>query len=331
MDDLDAGSLFAELHIAAWPPPITQTLLRKSDGRLTLTVRGKPSGRLRVALERQGYEPIVVRTVHLRLRAPTVLKATVAWRGTEAVVAAGGQVIGSTDTFNPEGVVTPAEVEQTAAPLDHVDNARMRDLRRKQVAAFLSNSLSAGALAERWMADLAEDTKVLGDLTVLIRQGHGHHLPGLMRAIRLLVLGDDREPALLQFCAGMVDTPLILCTPAQPARAETPSAMLAAAFAVAPARDAAHGLAIDVDAWLRTEVPWTDGNLPIGWLLRQVDEALAPGRRENRSALDAELVRAPEVAAALCTFAVSLCDLAEEVMRAPVREQVEPPTIQAAQ
>ena len=85
MDDLAQGRVAAELQIGAWPPPVTQTLLRKSDGRLMLTVKGKPSGRLRVALERDGFEPIVVRTVHLLLRAPTILKIQIVWRGNDAV------------------------------------------------------------------------------------------------------------------------------------------------------------------------------------------------------------------------------------------------------
>src|SRR5690349_21309360 len=72
VNDLGAGRVAAELHIGAWPPPVTQTLLRQGNGRLSLTVRGKPSGRLRVALERAGFAPIVVRTVHLRLRTPTI-------------------------------------------------------------------------------------------------------------------------------------------------------------------------------------------------------------------------------------------------------------------
>ena len=41
--------------------------------------------------------------------------------GALAVVAAAGQVIGSTEQFDPEGVVSPAEIEQSAPPVDHVD------------------------------------------------------------------------------------------------------------------------------------------------------------------------------------------------------------------
>ena len=69
-DDLAEGNLFLELQLAAWPPQVTQTLLRKRDTRHALLVRAKPSGRLRVELHREGYEPLVVRTLHLRLRAP---------------------------------------------------------------------------------------------------------------------------------------------------------------------------------------------------------------------------------------------------------------------
>jgi hypothetical protein len=165
VDSLADGSLFAELQISTWPPAVTQTLLRKSDGQRTLVVRGKPSGRLRVMLEREGYQPIVVRTVHLRLRAPTILKVNVTWRGTDMVVAASGQVIGSSREFDPQGVLAPAEVEQTAAPIDHVDNARARDLRGRQIAALFSDRGGATeALAARWLGDLGQAANVLADL-----------------------------------------------------------------------------------------------------------------------------------------------------------------------
>jgi hypothetical protein len=332
MDDLAAGNLFAELQIASWPPPVTQTLLRKNDGRLALTVRGKPSGRLRVSLERAGHEPIVVRTMHLRLRAPTVLKVNVIWRGDVAAVVAAGQVIGSSQTFVPEGVVTPAEVEATAAPTDHADNARVRDLRRRQVAAFVSGSISAGGVAEHLLADLGEDVQVLGDLATLVLQGRHHHLPGLLHAMRLMVLGDEREPALLQFCAGLVDAPLLFYVPASPAKAQTQADLLASALDVASVRDPQHQLAIDLDAWLRHDVAWTDGSLPLGWLLRQMDDALQADRlRSATPVVSDETLHVPSVVEALGELALCLCRLAEATMGADLKAAVEPPKAQAAQ
>jgi hypothetical protein len=51
-----------------------------------------------------------------------------------------------------------------------------------------------------------------------------------------------------------------------------------ASFDVALARDPGHQLAMDLDAWLRHDVPWLNGaSLPLGWLLRQTD-ALSPSR-----------------------------------------------------
>ena len=269
VDSLADGSLFAELQISAWPPAVTQTLLRKSDGQRTLTVRGKPSGRLRVALEREGYQPIVVHTLHLRLRAPTILKVNVSWRGTDMVVAAAGQVIGSSREFDPRGVVAPAEVEQTAAPIDHVDNARARDLRRRQIAALFSGGARAPeVLAARWLSDLGLASNVLADLATLVRQGRRHHLPGMVRGIRQMVIGDDRDPALLQFCAALSGAPLAVYVPAAVAKPEQPAQLLAAALDIASARDQAHGLEMDLDVWLRHDVPWVDGaSLPLGWLL----------------------------------------------------------------
>lgn len=331
VDDLADGSLFAELQITSWPPAVTQTLLRKSDGQRALTVRGKPSGRLRVALERPGYPPIVVRTVHLRLRAPTVLKVNVAWRGTEMVVAAAGQVIGSSHEFDPQGVVTPAEVEQTAAPIDHVDNARARGLRGRQVAALFSDRGGAAqALAARWLADLGQAANVLADLATLVRQGRRHHLPGLVRGIRQMVMGDDRDPALLQFCAALIDAPLVLYVPAAPAKPEQPSQLLAAAFDVASARDPGHELAIDLDVWLRHDVPWLNGaSLPLGWLLKQTDEALLPARlKHDAPALGADMIQA--AVEALCEVAGCLCLLAAQIHRAGLTAPDEPQAAAAA-
>ena len=314
MDDLAQGRVAAELQIGAWPPPVTQTLLRKSDGRLMLTVKGKPSGRLRVALERDGFEPIVVRTVHLLLRAPTLLKIQIVWRGDDAVVAAAGQVIGSTEQFDPEGVVSPAEIEQSAPPVDHVDNARMRELRRSQAASFVAASAAGGALAERCLADLAPAALALEDLAALVRQGRRHHLAGLLAAVRLLVQGDDHQPALLQFCAGLLDAPLNLHVPLAAPAGEDPAALLAAAFDAAPTRDDSHGLAIDLDAWLRQEARWPGGSLPVGWLLRQTELAVAPGRTLRGGAvLHEALARSPQVGEALCRLAEGLGALARQV------------------
>lgn len=332
VDSLADGSLFAELQISAWPPAVTQTLLRKGDGQRTLTVRGKPSGRLRVALEREGYQPIVVHTAHLRLRAPTVLKINVSWRGTDMVVAAAGQVIGSSREFDPHGVVAPAEVERTAAPIDHVDNARARDLRRRQIAALFSDSGGAAdALAARWLADLGQAANVLADLATLVRQGRRHHLPGLVRGIRQMVLGDDRDPALLQFCAALIDVPLLLYVPAAPAKPEQSSRLLAAAFDVASARGPAHELAMDLDVWLRHDVPWLSGaSLPLGWLLKQAEDGLLPSRlKHGASVIGPEMIE-PAVEP-LCDVAGCLCLLAAQIHRAGLTVPDEPQTAAAAQ
>lgn len=332
VDSLADGSLFAELQISTWPPTVTQTLLRKSDGPRTLTVRGKPSGRLRVALEREGYQPIVVHTVHLRLRAPTILKVNVAWHDTEVVVAAGGQVIGSSHEFDPQGVVTPAEVQETAAPIDHVGNAHARDLRARQVAALCSDRGGAAeALAARWLGDLGQTANVLADLATLVLQGRQHHLPGLVRGIRQMVMGDDRDPALLQFCAALIDAPLVLYVPGAPAKPEKASQLLSAAFDVAPARDPGHELAMDLDVWLRHDVPWLNGaSLPLGWLLKQTEDALSPARlAPAASVIGTDMIKA--AVAPLCEVARCLCLLAAQIHRAGLTVPDEPQTAAAAQ
>lgn len=315
MDDLAEGRVVAELHIGSWPPPVTQTLLHKSDGRLSLTVRGKPSGRLRVSVERAGFAPIVIRTVHLRLRTPTILKVQISWRGDDAIVAAAGQMIGKSAEFAPDGVVSPTEVEQSAPPVDHVDNARMRILRRRQAAAFVSASMSAGALAERCLADLVPAALVMEDLIGLVQQGRDHHLAGLIAVIRRLVQGDDREPAVLQFCAGLLDAPLIVHVPLVVPAGDAPASALAAAFDISAERDADHELAIDLDAWLRQEARWGGASLPIGWLLSQAELSIGPRRRMGGEAvLPEELVRSPLVGEALCRLAHCLCVLARRLV-----------------
>lgn len=316
MEDLAEGRVAAELQIGSWPPAVSQTLLHKSDGRLTLTVRGKPSGRLRVSVERANFAPIVVRTAHLRLRAPTILKVQIAWRGNDAVVAAAGQVIGRSAEFAPDAVVSPAEVAQSAPPVDHVDNARMRELRRRQAAAFVSGSMSAGVLAERCLADLIPAALVIEDLAGLVRQGRRHHLPGLIAAVRGLVQGDGHEPATLQFCAGLLDAPLVLHVSQAVPAGDDPASVLAAAFDAAAARDVGHGLAIDLDAWLQQEARWSGASLPIGWLLRQAENAVGPKRSMfGGTALPAELVTSPVVCEAFCRLAHCLCLLARQLVR----------------
>lgn len=322
MSNLTEGRLAAELQIGVWPPPVTQTLLQKSDGQLALTVRGKPSGRLRVALERHGFAPIVVRTVHLRMRAPTMLKMQIAWQGNDAVVVAAGQTIGSTAEFDPVGVVSPADVEQSAPPLDHVDNARTRELRRKQAAALVSGSMSAGALAEQYLAELMPAVLVVEDLASLVRQGRYHHLAGLITAVRRLIQGDGQRPALLQFCAGLLDCPLILNVPINAQSGDDPAMLLTMAFAASPVRDAGHELAIDLDAWLRQEVPWLETTLPVGWLLHQVELAVVRGKRPGGSAvIGEEVVRSSSVSEALCRLAECVCILARQLVPAQARAE----------
>jgi hypothetical protein len=106
-DDLTEGNLFVEVQVPTWPPGVRQTLMRHRDGRRALTIRAKPSGRLRVELARSGHSSMVVRTVHLRLRAPGLLRLNVVWRGDDDVVAAGGQIIGTSSEFSPAGMVAP--------------------------------------------------------------------------------------------------------------------------------------------------------------------------------------------------------------------------------
>jgi hypothetical protein len=325
MHDLAEGRVIAELQISSWPLPVTQTLLHKSDGRLSLTVRGKPSGRLRVAVERAGFASIVVRTKHLRLRTPTVLKMQISWRGNDAVVAAAGQTIGSTAEFDPAGIVTPEEVEQSAPPIDHVDNALMRELRRKQAAAVVSGSMSAGALAERCFADLIPVTLVIEDLADFVRQGRGHHLQGLIAAIRRLVQGDEGQPAMLQFCAGLLDVPLIFYVSHTAPAGDGPECLLAEALDASPVRDTAHEFAIDLDAWLRQEVRWAGDRLPVGWLLRQAELALGPRRSMQGDAiLQEKLVRSPLVCESLCRLAQSLGLLARQLSAAGIGDDAEP-------
>jgi hypothetical protein len=315
MEDLTEGRVAAELQIGSWPPAVTQTLLHKSDGRCALTIRGKPSGRLRISVERVGFAPTVVRTAHLRLRTPTILKVQVAWRGSDAVVAAAGQVIGKSAEFAPDAVVSPAEVAQSAPPVEHVDNARMRELRRQQAAAFVTGSMSAGVLAERCLANLVPAALVMEDLAGLVRQGRNHHLPGLIAAIRRLVQGEDHEPAALQFCAGLLDAPLVLYVSHTVRAGGDPESLLAAAFDASAARDAGHELAIDLDAWLRQEARWANVSLPIGWLLRQAEMAIGPQRSmQGGAVLPEEVVCSPVVREALCGLAHCLCLLARGVI-----------------
>ena len=196
-DDLTEGNLFVELQVSSWPPPVTQSLLRKRDARQGLTIRAKPSGRLRVELERMGYAPLVVRTVHLRLRPPGLLRLNVAWRGNEAVVAAGGAVIGTSSDFAPEGVVSPDVVQETEAPLDHVGNEQAREMRRRNAALMLQRIAVDDAEVGRWFGALALQAQVLADLVELVREGRRHHLPGLVAAVtgRLFQLGANIREA----------------------------------------------------------------------------------------------------------------------------------------
>jgi hypothetical protein len=314
-DDLASGSLFVELQVSSWPPPVTQTLLRNRDSRSSLTIRAKPSGRLRIELELAGRSPVVVRTVHLRLRAPGLIRLNVAWRGDVAVVAAGGQIIGSSNEAIPAGVSSPELVAETAAPPDHADNERARAQRRRHVETYLNDRDIDSRQVKRWIAALDDSVSALRDLVQLVRQGHRHHLPVMVDVLVRLVCGDR---ALLQWCAGTFDVPLTVYAPPTPPQATSPGALLAAAFDVAAVRIDRYSFAVDIDTWLRHEHSWLPGrHVPVEALLLAIDGTLTPPL-DHVESQDNRAIRVscaqPQSVAALCNFATVVCALAVSVV-----------------
>ena len=326
-DSLGEGRLFVELQVSSWPPEVTQTLLSKREAPQALTVRARPSGRLRVELQREGYEPLVVRTQHLRLRAPGLLRLAVAWHGDEAVVAAGGQIIGSSGDFDPAGVAAPPLVqpetmremiEETVAPLDHVGNERARLARRRRIEALRDEIDGDAAQADAWFAALADSVAVARDLVELVRQGRRHHLPGVADVLVRLVVG---EAPLLQVCAGVLDAPLPLFVAPSPATESVSGAVLGGAFDVALERGPQHALAVDLDVWLAHEHAWRTGRrVPIAALLVAIEAALSVPRAGH---LDSEADRTlrtffgePAAVAALCGLVATVCTLAESLLAA---------------
>lgn len=316
-DDLAEGNLFMEVQISAWPPPVTQTLLRKSDGRLGLTIRAKPSGRLRVELLRQGYEPVVVRSLHLNMRAPTLLRLNIIWRSAEAAVAANGQIVGTSGDVYPEGFVTPTEIQETEALTDHVDNERARAFRRQRTEAARPQLDPDDAQYGNWFASLAMSSQVLADLVELAREGRRHHLPGLMSELAHLIVGSERDEPLLQWCAGMADAPLLVyASMALPARDSDPVTVVCSALDIAPVRGEGHELAVDLDVWLRYEMPWPSGHtIPVAGLLSTIAEALTPLPSDRARPGHLEAIRAmlsqpnSRLVDVLCRFALTICQL----------------------
>ncbi|MBY0323424.1 MAG: hypothetical protein K2X72_32195 [Reyranella sp.] len=318
LDGLAEGNLFVELQVPSWPPPVTQTLLRNRDARSGLTIRAKPSGRLRVELVRAGYPPLVVRTVHLRLRAPGLLRLNVAWRGDVAAVAAGGRIIGSSSEAIPDGVASPETIEETIAPLDHVGNQRACASRRQHVQALLQGKEVDGEQLERWVTALDDAARSLSDLVELVRQRRHHHLAVMVDTLVRLTCGDG---AVLQQCAGLFDVPLTVYASPAPPQATSPALLLAAAFDVAAARGPRHEFAVDLDVWLHHEHPWLTGrHVPVEALLLAVDAALAPPRFDRVDSEDDRVIRASfgqaEATAALCAFATVVCAVAASVVAA---------------
>jgi hypothetical protein len=304
-DELAEGNLFVEVQVPSWPPSVTQTLMRHREGRRALTIRAKPSGRLRVELARSGYAPVIVRTVHLRLRAPGLLRLNVAWRSDDVVVAAGGQIIGSSSEFSPDGMVAPEMVEETEAPLDHVDNERARLARRRRAEALLQETEGEALATESWLAALGDGVQVVNDLVELVRQGRRHHLIGLTDAITHLVTGDT---PLLQRCAALFDAPLPLYALAPQASVAD---LIVSAFDVAPARDHHHQLALDLDVWLRHEHPWVGGqHVPVEALLLAIGAALMPTHPNH---VDSDIDRAVRSSLAEAQPIAALCNLAAVV------------------
>lgn len=319
-NDLDEGSVFTEFQVSSWPPPVTQTFLRKSDGRQGLTIRAKPSGRLRVELVRQGYEPVVIRSKHLDVRTPTLLRLNVVWRGTEAAVAANGQVVGTSSEVFPEGVVTPAHIQQTEALTDHVDNQRAQASRVQRADLMRARLGSEGAQVDSWFASLSTASQVVADLAEMVRQGRHHHLAGLTAELARLIVGGQRHEPLLQMCAGLVDAPLLVYAPvAPPARTSEPVIRLTSAFDVTSGRDERHHLGVDLDVWLQHDVPLPGGQpIPVAGLLAIIVDALRLAGPDRPQVGGFDLVRNAfgqkgGAIDALCAFASTVCGLTSAV------------------
>lgn len=332
-NDLDEGSVFTEFQVSSWPPPATQTILRKSDSRQGLTIRAKPSGRLRVELVRQGYQPVVVRSKHLNVRTPTLLRLKVVWRGMEAAVAANGQVIGTSSDVFPEGFVTPAEIQQTEALTDHVDNERARASRLQRAKLMRARLGPEGAQLESWFASLATARQVVADLAGMVREGRHHHLAGLTAELSRLIVGGQRNEPLLQWCAGLVDKPLLVyAAMALPARDSEPAALVKSAFDVTIARDERHQLGVDLDVWLQHEVPGPGGQPQVvAGLLGSIVEALRSARPDRPRGSGFDLIRGAfgqggGAIDALCAFALIVCQLADAVGSASREEPAPKPT-----
>ncbi|MFO1158604.1 MAG: hypothetical protein U1E60_07180 [Reyranellaceae bacterium] len=335
-NDLDEGSVFTEFQVSSWPPPVTQTLLRKRDGRQGLTIRAKPSGRLRVELVRQGYQPVVVRSKHLDIRTPALLRLNVVWRGMEAAIVANGQTIGTSGDVFPEGFVTPAEIQQTAALTDHVDNQRAR-ASRLQRAELLRARPGEEMQIEASFAALAMTSRVVRDLAEMVREGRHHHLAGLTAELVRLIVGGQRDEPLLQRCAGLVDAPLPIYAPmAPPARDSDPATLLKSTFDVTAGRDDRHPLCVDLDVWLQHNVPCAGGQpVPITGLMVGLLGALHQPRLDPRpmSGFDRicnALGRDGSAIDALCVFALNMCQLARAVDEARREEGKENPPLEGA-
>lgn len=319
-NDLDEGSVFTEFQVSSWPPPVTQTVLRKSDGRLRLTIRAKPSGRLRVEVVRQGYQPLVIRSKHLDVRTPTLLRFNVVWRGTEAAVAANGQVIGTSSDVFPEGVVTPADIQQTEALTDHVDNQRARASRLQRTELMRARLGPDGAQVDSWLTSLATASQVVGDLAEMVREGRHHHLAGLAAGLARLIVGGQGDQPLLQWCAGLVDVPLLVyASVAPPARASEPVTRVMSAFDVTLDRDERHQLGVDLDVWLQHDVPLPGGQpIPVASLLAVIVEALRLEGPDRPRGGGSDFIRGAfsqngDAINALCAFALTVCRLASAV------------------
>lgn len=146
-----------------------------------------------------------------------------------------------------------------------------------------------------------------------------------------MTIGSTGEPPLLQFCAGLIDAPLAVYAPATVTKPDHQVGLLAAALDIVSERDRGHGLEMDLDVWLQHEVPWVNGaSLPLGWLLKQTEESLAPTRlRQGPPIVNAESIKA--AVQPLCTVAGCLCLLAGRTYRAGVTVPDELPTKAAGQ
>jgi hypothetical protein len=200
-----------------WPPRKTIGAIsrRLQDGQITLSI--EPTGRMRVRLTKGGAMQSEIVSCPLYQPTHTATTFCIIWKGSRLDVFVNDTLIASAEDPIPDRYEFPPP--NLSGPMHDFseENKRARERRRHTMAGTHARRGRKRADNSYIFTGLSDAIMQIKDMIAHIERGETAYASGLSSQVRLLV-ADNKQPTggLLQWCAAIIDEPLILYTAANP-------------------------------------------------------------------------------------------------------------------